>query len=179
MQNKYLSQAKIGVDALTKEIQKNMDATANAMEERESLRYASFPESDIRNRLKNTLETAASRYAKSDLLSRAAAKVGTSLDPGDLEFRHLISKVVRSDGGHITAIDPDALAFFFRPQFDEAFNRWAKDIEGPDAGLPQEERAKRINELDAHIEHLEEELQRLYQQAADAGLSVTSEYVPL
>jgi len=176
MGNSNTLDIKQGVESLASSLQQNADAIADAVEERETIRYAPVPACDIRKRFGAMLDRAASRYMRGEKVSQNLNTVSNSTDCSNLELGHFINKVIHRDGAPIPVLDTDALAFLFRPQLDTAFGNLTKEIDVSNAGLPQEERAQRISELDTHIEQLEEEQQALYQQAADAGLVVTEEY---
>lgn len=156
------------------QMQSKNDAIDDLIEQREQIRNAPANQVDILSRMENIITAMSVRYLKTH--NNDMQKLTSSKEFDDI---NLFSTTIRVEGKSKSVFDPDALVFFNRESLLVAACSISKEITLSNAGLPFNEREKKIADLNEEISMLEDEKQSLHTQAAEAGLTVTEEYAVL
>lgn len=156
------------------EMQNNSDAINDLIEQREQIRNAPANQVDVLRRMENIITTMSARYLKTH--SNDMQRLTSSKEFDEI---NLFSTTIRVEGESKPVFDPDGLAFFNQESLLVAAGAISKEITLSNAGLPFDEREKKIAALNEELSKLEDEKQSLYKQAAVAGLAVTEEYAAL
>ena len=156
------------------QMQKNQDAIANLIEQREQIRKAPANKVDVLSRMENIISTMRSRYL--DAHKNDFQKLASYTERDEI---NLFIKTKKVGDAVLTLFDPDALAFFNQESLLVAAGAISNEITLSNAGLPFDEREKKITAINKELSDLEDEKQSLYKQASEAGLVVTEEYAVL
>lgn len=156
------------------QLQNNDDNSCALIEQRERIRKAPAHKQDVLSRMENIITSMSARYLnthKNDLQKITSYAEHDSID--------LFTKTIKIGESRISLFDADALVFFNQESLLVAARAISKEIALSNAGLPFDERAKKIMDINRQLSELEASKLDLHKQATEAGLVVAEEYVTL
>jgi len=162
------------LSAFQEQIQNNYDLVDELVNQRESLRVSPANKKDILKRIENVIESMCDRYI--DAHKNDMQKLTSYRDSDEV---NIFTKTVKVADVTLTLLDPDAFVFFNQDSLLVNAKALSEKITLSDAGLPFDEREKKIDHINKELSKLEGEKLSLHKQAAEAGLVVAEEYVDL